>query len=79
MPVDYLDVARKALEYFGLIGGMCVFCKNCERVATSGEVYCKLHGRTHPVIKCKSFEPEAKLSISPVQGETKAEKREGAQ
>jgi len=78
MPADYFEVVRKALEYLDLVGGICMFCKNCERVLTNGEVYCKLHGRTHPAIKCKGYEPEVKLSISAVQGETKAEKREGA-
>jgi hypothetical protein len=38
-----------------------------------------LHGRTYPAIKCRSYEPEVKLSISVAQGEAKAEKREGAQ
>ena len=75
MPVNYFEMIRKALEYFELIGGLCAFCKNCERVLTSGEVYCKLHGRTYPAIICRSYEPEARLTTGPLQGE----KREGVQ
>jgi hypothetical protein len=70
--MDYLELARKALEYFELIGGLCAFCKNSERVTTNGEVHCKVYGRTHPVVKCKSFEAEARLELKPeVEPKTK--------
>jgi hypothetical protein len=67
--MDCAESMRKILEYFEMIGGICAFCKNVERVTTSREVYCKVYGRTRPAITCRSFEQEVEQELKPEIGE----------
>jgi len=84
MGLDYFEIVRKALEYLEVIGGICAFCENVEIVYINGSVKCKIFGDlTKPALKCINYTPRGKKefyeAISGVQGEIKAEKKEGSQ
>jgi hypothetical protein len=82
MGLDYFELVRKALEYLEVIGGICAFCENAEIIYINGSVKCKTLGDiAKPALRCIHFAPYRKFyeAISRVQGEVKAEKKEGSQ
>jgi hypothetical protein len=81
MGIEYFELVRKALEYLEVIGGVCAICENSERITTSGQVDCKKYGIAQkPALRCIYYTPRGKYEvISGVQGEIKAEKKEGIQ